>query len=84
MIDLVKNAFIRGYFWRVQNTTKESSNLHRNFVYELCTENSKQHVVCKAAILGIFTRFCGGGYRNRTGLHGFAIELHLINQNIIN
>ena len=72
MIDLVKNTFIRGYFWRVQNTTKESSNLHRNFVYELCTEKSEQHVVSGTVILRIFTRYCGGGYRNRTGVHGFA------------
>jgi hypothetical protein len=26
----------------------------------------------------------GGGYRNRTGVHGFAIEVHRINNNIIN
>ena len=28
--------------------------------------------------------FNGGGYRNRTGVHGFAIDMHLIKSIYIN
>ena len=43
-------------------------------MYELCTRNWKQHLVLGDAFWGDLTIYCGGGYRNRTGVHGFAIR----------